>query len=154
MRRHLIQAALAVLFLISAASAAQAQYYDRGYYDRGYGQPYVQPYAQPNPYDHPRAYRGYDPYGYDPYDGQRAQGYRGLRVLEAWYGSRRRVCDASHALRSHCDGRPNCQFKVGNELCGDPLPGVVKGITITYSCHGQTRRVEEMESRHTGLRCD
>jgi len=143
MWRHLIQAALAAAFLVSAGTAVNAQYYDRGY-----GQPYVQPYPQPPQYD--RGYRG----GYNPYDGQRAQGYGGLRVLEAWYGSRRRVCDASHALRSHCDGRPNCQFKVGNELCGDPIPGVVKGITITYSCHGQTRRVEEMETRHTGLRCD
>jgi hypothetical protein len=150
MRRHLISAALAAAFLVSAGSAAQAQYYDRPYNDP-YARPYQQPYQQ---YQQP--YQQYQPPAYQqpgyPYE-QRAQ-RGGLRILEAWYGRGRRVCDASHALRGACEGRGGCSVKAGNELCGDPVPGVVKGLTVTYRCHGRTHQIDEMEPRHLGIRCD
>jgi hypothetical protein len=152
MRRNLIRATLVAALTVTASSAALAQTdaYGRSIYpERNYNSynsynsgPYVPPYAQP-----------YQPPAYgQPYE-QRAQ-RGGLRVLEAWYGRERRVCDASHAMRSACDGRPGCEVKAGNELCGDPLPGVVKGLRVTYRCHGQTRHVDQRESGYVGLRCD
>src|SRR6185436_1230876 len=103
-----------------------------------YSAPYVQPYQQP--YE-PR-YQDYRPYE------QQAQRGGGLRILEAWYGRERRVCDATFALRSACEGRPGCAVKAGNELCGDPLPNVVKGLHVTYRCHGRELQLDRRESSY------
>jgi hypothetical protein len=142
MRRFLATLVFAVVSL--TATAGFAQYYG--------SQPYAPYYPQQQQQYYPQQQQQYSPYGYgSPQSAQRYGG--GIRILDAWYGGGRRVCDASHSLRSHCDGRGQCQFKVGNELCGDPLPGVVKGIRITYDCHGRREHVDEMESRHIQLRC-
>jgi hypothetical protein len=163
MRRHLAFIAFAFALFLSTGTAVLAQpdpsrpsYYGNPYnsYDRydddryddrenyRYGTPYVRPYQQPyaQPYPGPR------------YD-QRAQRFGGLQILEAWYGRGRRVCDAAHSMRRACDGQEGCTVKAGNELCGDPTPGVVKGLSVTYRCHGQVRRAEQQEPGHIGLRC-
>lgn len=143
---------LAVVALCGVATtAANAQndpysrpaYQDRYYNDRTY-------------YDDERdTYRyGPAPYRYVPDRYQQSQRYGGgIRILEAWYGRNRRVCDASHALRSACDGRESCAVKAGNELCGDPTPGRVKQLTVTFSCHGQVRTTDRPEPSILGLRC-
>ena len=151
MRRHLILALLTLAVVAVTGSTAFAQYvppYQQPYQQQYEYRPYEPQYQQPQ---YQQQYQ--QPYSdYRPYE-QRAQ-RGGLRIVEAWYGRNRRVCDASHALRATCEGRGNCAIKAGNELCGDPLPNVVKGLAVTYRCHGQTYHVDEMESRHLGLRCD
>ena len=168
MRRHLVSGLLSLAVVAFSGMAALAQpdgnpggvpryygdrySYDRNYYadddrhDYRYGStPYARPYQQPYGYDQ-RA----QPYGYD----QRAQRYGGgLQILEAWYGRGRRACDAAHSMRRACEGQPGCEVKAGNELCGDPLPGAIKNLTVTYSCHGNVRRAEQREPGYIGLRC-
>lgn len=169
MRRHLLLALSAVLFAFASATPASAQpdeaeqpsyygthdRYNDGRYDPyaapppppygapAYGTPYVRPYPQPYPPPPGPNYR---------YD-QRAQRFGGLQIIEAWYGRGRRVCDAAHTMRNACEGQGGCTVKAGNELCGDPVPGVVKGLSVTYSCHGQVRRADQQEPGHIGLRC-
>lgn len=158
MRRHLTLIAFALALVVSTVTSALAQpdpgtrsgrayertydrYDDDRYDDRDayrYGTPYVRPYQQLYP---------------GPQYDQRAQRYGGLQILEAWYGRGRRVCDAAHSMRRACDGQEGCTVKAGNELCGDPTPGAVKGLTVTYRCHGQVRRAEQQEPGHIGLRC-
>lgn len=168
MRRHLISTLLSFAVIVISGPAALAQgdatnrpsyygspsspyTYDRYYddddrHDYRYGQapygqtPYVRPYDQPRP----------QPY---PDYGQRAQRFGGLQILEAWYGRGRRVCDASHSMRRACEGQPGCEVKAGNELCGDPVPGTIKGLTVTYRCHGDVQRAEQREPGYIGLRC-
>lgn len=161
MRRHLISSllALAVVAFSGMAVLAQPDGTNRPSY---YGNPY-NPYTTYDRYDddRPDYRRDYrygtpyvrpQPYPYPDY-GQRAQRMGGLQILEAWYGRGRRVCDAAHTMRRACEGQPGCEVKAGNELCGDPAPGVVKGLTVTYRCHGDVRRAEQREPGHIGLRC-
>jgi hypothetical protein len=142
---------LTLLFSVAAVAAtagaalAQTDAYGRPLnpYDRSYDRSYERSYDRRPPMG-PR----YEQYGY-PQSAQRG----GLRILEAWYGRGRRVCDASHSMRSACEGRGECTVKAGNELCGDPLPGVVKGLTVTYDCYGRTHRADEREPGYLGIRC-
>lgn len=150
MRR--LPAILAFVAVCSVATVAVAQsdvsprpgygYQDR-YYDRSD--------------DDRNDYRaGPGPYRYAPPDRyQQSQRYGGggLRIMEAWYGRNRRVCDATPALRGACDGRESCAVKAGNELCGDPTPGRVKQLTVTYRCHGQVMTTDRPEPSILGLRC-
>ena len=76
-----------------------------------------------------------------------------LRIVEARYGTDRRTCDATRAVRRACEGESDCSLKAGNELCGDPTPGRVKQLTVTFSCHGQVRTTDRPEPGILGLRC-
>ena len=157
MRRILATLAFAVVALSGAAAFAQTDGYRPPYNDRLYNSdddrdayrsnaPYVRPYEQPS-------YRPYDQ-AQRPYE-QQAQRYgNGIRIMDAWYGRERRVCDASFTLKGACEGRQSCEIKAGNELCGDPLPNVVKGLSVTYRCHGRVQHTDQIESRRLGLRCD
>jgi hypothetical protein len=150
MRRLLASLALAALCSLTATAAiAQSDvsprpsYQDRIYNDRLY-------------YDDERDDHRYGPapYRYAPDRYQQSQRYGGgLRIMEAWYGRDRRVCDAAPALRDACNGRESCAVKAGNELCGDPLPGRVKGLTVTYRCRGQVLQTDRPEPAILGLRC-
>jgi len=150
MRRLPAVLALAVLFGVAATAAnAQNDVSRPGYQDR-YDDDRLH-------YDDDRDDHRYGqrPSRYAPPDRfQQSQRYGGgLRIMEAWYGRNRRVCDATPALRGACDGRESCAVKAGNELCGDPTPGRVKELTVTYSCHGQVRTTDRVEPSVLGLRC-
>ena len=157
MRRHLVPGLLALAVVALSGTAALAQpdgnpgpryYGDRYIYDRSY--------ADDDRHDYRYGNRSYQPYQYrQPYHfDQRAQRYGGgLQILEAWYGRGRRACDAAHSMRRACEGQPGCEVKAGNELCGDPVPGAIKNLTVTYSCHGDVRRAEQREPGYIGLRC-
>ena len=60
----------------------------------------------------------------------RSSGYAvGLEIVDAWYGSDRRSCDATYAL-NHCNGRAHCDVQASNRLCGDPDKGVRKQLAV------------------------
>lgn len=151
MRRFLASLALAFLCsLVTTAAVAQTDaygrptYQDRGYYDRQYSPP---------PYQYAPQYVPQPQYAPERFQQSQRYGGGGLRIMEAWYGRNRRVCDAAPALRGACDGRESCAVKAGNELCGDPTPGRVKQLTVTFSCHGQVRTTDRPEPGILGLRC-
>jgi hypothetical protein len=77
-----------------------------------------------------------------------------IRIIEARYGTDRRSCDATRALRRACEGESDCSLKAGNELCGDPVPGQVKTLYVTYRCRGRVHNVTRMEGKYLGLDCD
>jgi hypothetical protein len=78
-----------------------------------------------------------------------------IRIIEARYGTDRRTCDATRALRRRCEGESDCSIKAGNELCGDPIPGQVKTLYVTYRCQGQgrTRSITRTEGKYLSLDC-
>jgi hypothetical protein len=77
-----------------------------------------------------------------------------IRIVEARYGTSRRTCDATRALRRACEGESDCSLKAGNELCGDPVPGQVKTLYVTYRCRGRVHSITRMEGKQLGLDCD
>ena len=79
-----------------------------------------------------------------------------IRVTGASYGAGRQ-CDATQALRRACDGHRSCAVGVSNNLCGDPVPGTRKGISVEYFCEGHDgggRRASAPENRDVYLSCD
>ncbi len=77
-----------------------------------------------------------------------------IRIVEARYGTDRRTCDATRALRRACEGESDCSLKAGNELCGDPTPGQVKTLYVTYRCRGRVRNITRTEGKNLSLDCD
>jgi len=67
-----------------------------------------------------------------------------LEVVSAEYGVPGRMClaerDFMKRVSDGCGGfRPRCLVSVGSGWCGDPAPGVVKTLTVEYTC-GETRK--------------
>lgn len=84
----------------------------------------------------------------------RPSGYAvGLEILDAWYGSDDRSCDATHAL-NRCNGRHQCEVRASNRLCGDPHRGVHKSLAIRYSCGVGAETVYLREDQSTLLSCN
>lgn len=77
-----------------------------------------------------------------------------LRIVQARYGTDRRSCDATRAVRRACEGESDCSLKAGNELCGDPTPGQVKTLYVTYRCRGRVRDITRQEGKYLSLDCD
>ncbi|MES2424109.1 MAG: hypothetical protein V4562_06760 [Pseudomonadota bacterium] len=104
--------------------------------------------------------RGYDA-GYR--DGQAAvaggqQGRPGwasrVRVDEALYGVRGAQCDARASLQQRLSGPDGYGIIVDNSLCGDPLPGQPKVLTIRYRCgNGLPQRTVAPEGSTIALDC-
>jgi hypothetical protein len=103
--------------------------------------------------------RGYDA-GYR--DGQAAvtggQGRPGwasrVRIDEALYGVRGAQCDARASLQQRLSGPDGYGIIVDNSLCGDPLPGQPKQLTIRYRCgNGIAQRTIAPEGSTIALDC-
>jgi len=77
-----------------------------------------------------------------------------IRIIEARYGTDRRSCNATRAMRRACEGDDSCSVKAGNELCGDPAPGQVKTLYVTYRCEGRPRDITRTEGKYLRLDCD
>lgn len=77
-----------------------------------------------------------------------------LRILSAWYGVESRACEATRAVARACNGRRDCTIQATNRLCGDPVPQVVKVLTVTYRCDGRIRSITRGEGRYLGLTCN
>jgi len=59
--------------------------------------------------------------------------WAGIRILEAQYGTRGRMCDARRAVRHEVE-RNRGSIQVGNQLCGDPANGREKHLRVVYRC--------------------
>ena len=57
-----------------------------------------------------------------------------IKITDARYGRNSKYCDATGFARSSCDGKTRCQFTAANNICGDPISGVIKEILVRYSC--------------------
>src|SRR5688572_10399584 len=68
------------------------------------------------------------------FDRSRSRRDRDIRIVGARYGVEHRACNAIRPVRRMCQGRSSCTVRATNRLCGDPLPGVVKVLTISYQC--------------------
>jgi len=73
-------------------------------------------------------------------------------------GDRSRIshgaCNASADLANACNGKSQCQVSVYNRyLCGDPAPGEVKTLDVTYSCGGREESLRFPETTQAILRC-
>lgn len=87
--------------------------------------------------------------------GRRAE----IDVIQAWYGVEGRACDATRQISRACNGRNNCTVRATNQLCGDPVPGVVKVLTVWYECErrrgpdSRPRTITRWEGGYLGLNC-
>jgi Galactose binding lectin domain len=77
-----------------------------------------------------------------------------IEIVAAEYGVPGRTCTAEAEIKKHvseaCGGfRPRCLISVSSGWCGDPAPGVVKTLTVEYTCGATRKRASAAE--HTGL---
>lgn len=76
----------------------------------------------------------------------------GVDIIDAYYGTDRRSCDARGALRQ-CDGRGQCEVYASNRLCGDPDRGTPKTLVVRYSCGSGVETIYLREDEGTVLSC-
>src|SRR5262245_58868608 len=77
-----------------------------------------------------------------------------IDIVAAEYGVPGRTCTAGPEMMKRvsdgCGGfRPRCMVSVGSGWCGDPAPGVVKTLTVDYTCGATRKRATAVD--HTPL---
>ena len=77
-----------------------------------------------------------------------------IDIVSAEYGVPGRTCTAGAEIKKHvseaCGGfRPRCLVSVSSGWCGDPAPGVLKTLTVEYTCGSTRKRASAVD--HTGL---
>lgn len=80
-------------------------------------------------------------------------GCTSLRIRAVVYGEEEAFCDATAPFAAQCDGKDSCSLAIGNGLCGDPLPGVVKAAHVNFTCNEQQRFVTARENTSATLTC-
>jgi hypothetical protein len=129
----------AALALTAAATSAFAQNGDRRSFDAGYEA--GQRDSQVDRGD--RGDRG----------GPRGPRWDRVRIVEAEYGARGRMCDARRSVQQEVV-RNRGAIQVGNQLCGDPAGGVPKRLRVVYRCHDTApARVVARENETLRLTC-
>ena len=87
---------------------------------------------------------------------------RAITVLSAWWGrnagdgiAHEPACDVTRDVARVCDDKDQCQVSAYSRyLCGDPAPGKVKLLEISYAC-GRVEKTESFpETAQAILRCD
>ena len=81
-----------------------------------------------------------------------------LEVVSAEYGVPGRTCTAGPAITKTvsegCSGfRPRCMVSVSSGWCGDPAPGVLKTLTVEYTCGGTPKRASAVDFTPLVLAC-
>lgn len=85
--------------------------------------------------------------------GPRGPRWDRVRILEAEYGARGRMCDARRAVQRDVV-RNRGAIQVDNGLCGDPAGGVPKRLRVVYRCHDTAPgRVVAREGETLRLTC-
>jgi hypothetical protein len=126
-------AAMIALATAAATASAQSNEYRRGY-DQGYRDGFAAAQAEQG-------------------SGQRHGGER-INIVSARYGNRDGVCDARQAVRQIAGRRRHVEFRVGNDLCGDPSPGREKRLSVIYTCGGGPElRADARENSVISLYC-
>jgi len=89
----------------------------------------------------------------DDRGGPRGPRWDRVRILEAEYGARGRMCDARRAVQREVV-RNRGAIRVDNGLCGDPAGGVPKRLRVVYRCHDTAPgRVVAREGETLRLTC-
>src|SRR5215510_10069661 len=81
-----------------------------------------------------------------------------IEIIAAEYGVAGRTCTAGPAIKKHasdaCGGfRPRCLISVSSGWCGDPAPGVVKILTVDYTCGETLKRASAADGAGLVLSC-
>jgi hypothetical protein len=81
-----------------------------------------------------------------------------IEIIAAEYGVPGRTCSAGEELKKHvsmaCSGlRPRCLVSVSTGWCGDPAPGVVKTLTVDYTCRATSKRATATDGTGLVLTC-
>jgi hypothetical protein len=81
-----------------------------------------------------------------------------IEIVAAEYGVPGRTCSAGPAIMQHasaaCGGfRPRCLISAGTGWCGDPAPGLVKTLTVDYTCGGTKKRASGTDGNGVVLSC-
>ena len=76
-----------------------------------------------------------------------------LTIIQATYGAGTRTVDVTSLLQSRVQ-RDQLDFEVPGSLLGDPAPGLLKELLVSYQWNGQTReaRVRDGERQAVRLR--
>jgi hypothetical protein len=64
-----------------------------------------------------------------------------VNVQTAWYGQ---SCGTAHGnvtahVKSRCDGRASCDYRIDAMVLGDPAPNCAKNFVVLYACRGQAQ---------------
>jgi hypothetical protein len=81
-----------------------------------------------------------------------------IEIVTAEYGVPGRTCTASAEVMRRatdaCGGfRPRCLVSVSTGWCGDPAPGVVKTLTVDYTCGATRKRAAAVDGTGLVLTC-
>jgi hypothetical protein len=81
-----------------------------------------------------------------------------IEIVAAEYGVEGRTCTAGPEIKKHvsdaCGGfRPRCLVSVSTGWCGDPAPGVVKTLTVEYTCGDTRKRASAKDTEGLWLAC-
>ena len=81
-----------------------------------------------------------------------------IEIIAAEYGVPGRTCTAGSDVIKRateaCGGfRPRCLVSVSTGWCGDPAPGVVKTLTVDYTCGGTRKRASAVDGTGLELSC-
>ncbi len=76
-----------------------------------------------------------------------------LTILQATYGTGARTVDVTSLLQSRVQ-RDQLDFDVPGSLLGDPAPGLLKEIVVSYQWNGQTREARVRDGEHLRLPID
>lgn len=64
-----------------------------------------------------------------------------------------KYCNATSSVRSYCEGQSSCKFPVNNQLCGDPLPGTPKTLSVYFKCGGKADGITVPEASEGSINC-
>lgn len=76
----------------------------------------------------------------------------GIKILAARYGKNKFV-DTTTFVRARCEDKASCSFNASNDMNGDPENGIVKVLTIRYSCLNGDKEVAVNENTQAQLSC-
>ena len=77
-----------------------------------------------------------------------------LEIRQARYGlPGHGWCDATWSVASQCANQVECRVRASNGWCGDPVPGEVKQMEISYRCGWNEQHVIIREKQSDILRC-
>jgi hypothetical protein len=143
-----VRIAIAASLLFSADAAAQrfeeTEAYKAGFkegYSRGYregmseGEKRGASYAPPPPVAAPKPVLG------------------PITISNAYYGTEKKNCNATHWLSRRVNGRATASVEVENSICGDPAPGARKSLEVSYICGQVAKTASGYEHRTLYLDC-
>jgi hypothetical protein len=81
-----------------------------------------------------------------------------IEIIHAEYGVPGRTCtagpDVMKSASEACGGlRPRCLVSVSAGWCGDPAPGVLKTLTVDYTCGATRKRASAVDYTPLVLSC-